>query len=202
MGTRGALGVKLDGQYYVTYNHWDSYPSGLGKEVVQFCQNIQKSGVWDIFREKMGKVTLVNDQNPASAKLQKKYAEFCDTSVSEGTPASWYCLLRKLQGIGILKAIYEGKLSHMIDNFSFLKDSLFCEYAYIINLDDNRLEFYDGFNKDADTNSPLPIPQKPSDKQEKYYPVRFVGSVYLDEIVDFKVEDIDITPALAWRKDD
>ena len=34
------------------------------------------------------------------------------------------------------------------DASDFLRDSLFCEYAYIINLDDNVLEFYEGFNGD------------------------------------------------------
>ena len=46
---------------------------------------------------------------------------------------------------------YEGdldahvKTGFMIDNEDFLKDSLFCEWAYIINLDTNKLEVYEGF---------------------------------------------------------
>lgn len=38
------------------------------------------------------------------------------------------------------------------DNNGFLKESLFCEYAYIINLDDKVLEIYHGFNKDPNGN--------------------------------------------------
>lgn len=30
----------------------------------------------------------------------------------------------------------------MIDNVSFLQDSLFCEWGYVINLDTNVLEIY------------------------------------------------------------
>jgi hypothetical protein len=34
----------------------------------------------------------------------------------------------------------------MADAHDFLLDSVFCEYAYIVNLDDMTLEFYGGFN--------------------------------------------------------
>lgn len=30
MGTRGALGFIKAGEHKVTYNHYDSYPEGLG----------------------------------------------------------------------------------------------------------------------------------------------------------------------------
>ena len=56
----------------------------------------------------------------------------------------WYCLLRHAQGD---LNVYKNGLRYMIDNHDFIKDSLFCEYAYIINLDTKRLEFYVGFQK-------------------------------------------------------
>lgn len=33
MGTRGLLVYRLRGRYYATYNHRDSYPTGLGYSV-------------------------------------------------------------------------------------------------------------------------------------------------------------------------
>lgn len=36
----------------------------------------------------------------------------------------------------------------MIDDSEFLNDSLFCEWTYIINLDNEQFEVYRGFNKD------------------------------------------------------
>ena len=36
----------------------------------------------------------------------------------------------------------------MPDSHEFLLDSLFCEYAYLINLDTLKLEVYRGFNQD------------------------------------------------------
>jgi hypothetical protein len=52
---------------------------------------------------------------------------------------------------GDLNAYKEG-LSYMIDNSDFIKDSVFCEWAYIINLDTNELEVYKGF-QDTPSNS-------------------------------------------------
>jgi hypothetical protein len=53
----------------------------------------------------------------------------------------WYDLLRSDQGD--LEAYAE--IGLMIDSASFIKDSLFCEWAYIINLDRGVLEVYRGF---------------------------------------------------------
>ena len=36
----------------------------------------------------------------------------------------------------------------MIDSHAFLADSLFCEWAYVINLDNSQFEVYRGFNQD------------------------------------------------------
>jgi hypothetical protein len=35
MGTRGLLFIRWKGRYYIYYNHWDSYPEGLGKAIVE-----------------------------------------------------------------------------------------------------------------------------------------------------------------------
>lgn len=34
MGTRGFIVYRIRGRYYVTYNHWDSYPTNLGRSIV------------------------------------------------------------------------------------------------------------------------------------------------------------------------
>lgn len=38
MSTRGAVGIKQDVGWVAVYNHWDSYPTGLGQEVWQHLQ--------------------------------------------------------------------------------------------------------------------------------------------------------------------
>lgn len=34
MGTRGFRIIRFRGRYYIFYNHWDSYPEGMGKSLV------------------------------------------------------------------------------------------------------------------------------------------------------------------------
>ena len=38
MGTRGLYGFRKNGVDKVTYNHWDSYPDGLGKQILRFIK--------------------------------------------------------------------------------------------------------------------------------------------------------------------
>ena len=41
MGTSGAIGFVVDGKEFVAYNHFDSYPENLGKEVVEFIRSLK-----------------------------------------------------------------------------------------------------------------------------------------------------------------
>jgi len=34
MGTRGYVFIRCRGRYFVYYNHWDSYPEGLGEAII------------------------------------------------------------------------------------------------------------------------------------------------------------------------
>lgn len=189
MGTRGAIGFKVCGKYKITYNHFDSYPDGLGEEVVKFVEDVRSKGDIGKFRKNAEKVRLVTDDTPPTQEDIEKYEKLglLNENVSNQTKKEWYCLLREAQGANTLELVRGGKLGHMIDNFKFLEDSLFCEYAYIVNLDDNRLEFYEGFNTAGiDKDSPLPFKDESKYEAERgggsrYFPVRFKGSVPLDK---------------------
>ncbi len=157
MGTRGVFGVKSNGKYYLTYSHFDSCPSGLGQVMVDMCKEFSRDNLWEKLEKRFSKVVLVSKNKKPTEKQIEKYckAGFCDLGVSRQTPEDWYCLLRRLQYGKAIRAILDGKLNHLINNFDFFKDSPSCEYAYIMNLDTHCLEFYDGFNKKPDKNSPL-----------------------------------------------
>lgn len=40
MGTRGYVVVKLNGKYYKKYNHYDSYPSNLGENIIALLNSL------------------------------------------------------------------------------------------------------------------------------------------------------------------
>ena len=44
MGTRRSVGFIANEKNYITYNHFDSYPSGLGSEVLEVIEIIED---WD-----------------------------------------------------------------------------------------------------------------------------------------------------------
>ena len=140
MGTRGALGFWKDGEHKVTYNHFDSYPGGLGDDMLKYINDHSVEQM----NQHFDKIRLIKeDEKPTQLDI-KRCQEFTNLSVSTQSTADWYCLLRNAQGnLGA-----HGKASVMIDSQNFLHDSLFCEYAYIINLTDETLEFYEGFQKE------------------------------------------------------
>jgi hypothetical protein len=144
MGTRGAIGFIQDGVEKVTYNHYDSYPSHLGKEMLEFCIGLKMSNL----KKAVKQIVLVGDKEPTAEQITE-CRKFTNRDVSEKSTDDWYCLLRETQGN--LKPYLNG-LKYMIDNKDFLHDALFCEYAYLINLDTGKLEFYTGFNKDPKAN--------------------------------------------------
>ena len=143
MGTRGAIGFRLDGKDKVTYNHFDSYPSGLGADILSELSGIKN---WDNVKDAVRAITFVNEEVPPTQTQIEQCREFTDLGVGDQSETDWYCLLRNAQGS--LAPYIDGRLPFMADNQGFLLDSVFCEYAYIVNLDDMVLEFYKGFNKD------------------------------------------------------
>ena len=142
MSTRGAIGFEKDGNKKITYNHFDSYPTGLGVQVAEF---VRTNDIEDM-RFYFDKIKMVKpDSKPSKANIQQ-YQRFLDMNVSDKTPTDWYCLLRHSQGD--LNVYLHGGVTHMIDNHDFLNDSLFCEWAYIVNLDNETLDIYRGFQLD------------------------------------------------------
>ena len=138
MGTRGIYGFHKDGIDKLTYNHYDSYPESLGDNIVK-CIKILKSdsknnkdfllNLIDIFNN----IQLVEENDLIHKHLNTDKID-------------WYSYLRSYQGnINYFIDNYsKNKPCYMINNKNFIKDSLFCEWGYIINLTTNKLEVYKG----------------------------------------------------------
>lgn len=184
MGTRGSVGFIYNDKEYLSYNQFDSYPEGLGHDVLKFISNINLENGWDKFKENAqylknvtGKIT---DNN-----LIEKYKKYSDLSVSNQSYSDPYCLFRKIQGSSWLTELYEGSLQDYNLNNNFIKDSLYCEYAYIINLDTMTFEFYDGFQKKIQIGNRFGI-----ESNDNYYPCRLVFTKNLQLINNDDVEKI------------
>lgn len=142
MGTRGAYGIRKGGVDKITYNHFDSYPACLGNDVLA----VVKGKTIDELSAMFDGVTLVDESTRPTEETFLEYVEqgSVDLGVSNQSADDWYCVLRDFQGN---LSVWGNEQRHVIDSASFLADSLFCEWAYIVNLDDQTLEVYKGFNK-------------------------------------------------------
>lgn len=183
MGTRGAYGFRLNETDYIIYNHWDSYPGGLGQSILDqlLGQDI------DQMREAVAKLQPVNDRTDhPTPELIEKYKSYADTNVGNQDLDDWYCLLRRTQGTII--PFLTGGVEHYIDGAGFLLDSLFCEWAYIINLDTEMLEIYSGFHQnpgDPESDGRYAATPDPngSHRNTNYYGVRQIYQVPLVHVL-------------------
>jgi hypothetical protein len=147
MGTRGAIGFIVNGEEKVSYNHMDSYPSYLGKNLLKDLTTISDL---NILHENVRRISMVDagDVPELSSEEISSLKEFTNNSVGQGD--DWYSILRESQGSIEPYCRQENPLRYMTDAKGFLYDSLFCEFAYIVNLDTNMVEFYRGFNHHLD----------------------------------------------------
>ena len=149
MGTRNLTMVIHNGEAKVAqYGQWDGYPSGQGTTILEF---LKKTDL-DHFKKQL---TLVKFTDEAK---QKEISEWLE---SIGAKGGWmnddqakqyhvkYPLLTRDHGAGVLELIdaLEGGENWLHNQENFAGDSLFCEWAYVIDLDKGKLEVYKGFNK-------------------------------------------------------
>ena len=173
MGTRGCVGWTLDGKNYVeTYNHYDSYPEGLGTEILEAI--IKGSIDLAVLQDNITDITLVDDNTSKPSKEEiEQYLEYSDNP-NGLKELDWYWLLRNVQGASKLTEIANGKLHHVIVNPGWMKDSLFCEFGYTLNFLTRKLEFWEGFQKKGQKGNPFGS-RKPKDAE--YYPCKRVGTI-------------------------
>ena len=138
MGTRGIIGVVQDGVMKGSYNQYDMYPTGVGRDLQKELDGV---GFEEISR-RARKMRWVNEDATPTAAERKKYAEYFE-NVSTGK--DWYSLLRDQQG-SLMKRLRAGIAT---DGTEFAKDSLFCEWGYIFDCDTEKVVILKGFNVDA-----------------------------------------------------
>ncbi|CAA7262424.1 unnamed protein product [Cyclocybe aegerita] len=142
MGTRGLLGFIIGAQRHAAYNHYDSYPEALGEQIVAFLLSLKGPEDYNKMAGLVRKITWVDERSTPPPELQRKYSElgFSNLQVGNESLEDWYCLLHKMQGAAALPAIQSGDLVHLAESIDFLKDSLFCEWAYFIDFENQIFE--------------------------------------------------------------
>ena len=182
MGTRNLTMVIQDHQTKVAqYGQWDGFPEGQGVTILSFLQekaNLEK------LKEILPKIRFENEQDI------KDKVEF---SKSIGAREGWlnieqaglydklYPLDSRDLGGGILYKLLEQEIT-LVNAESFASESLFCEWAYVIDLDSNTLEVYRGLNQSRITQKDRFY--KLDNPTHNYRPIKIIKRFSLDKLPD------------------
>lgn len=192
MGTRSLTAVVLNGKYKVAqYAQYDGYPSGQGAEALEFVQAISNTDIRPDIREKfvaaLEKVCFLSDDEIVKEQAQLGIKGQWLTEEMARVFHRRFPFFSREHGAKILQMIFESDAEkiELQNSIDFALDSLFCEWAYVIDLDKNTFEVYKGFQRDT-------IPEtdrffesgycKTSNSDTKYYPVRMVVSWSFEDL--------------------
>jgi hypothetical protein len=193
MGTRGLVGFKVDNKVMMQYQQFDSYPTGVGVTTLKFVR-LALDGR-DAFANRVRKLRVVNEDVPPTPEEQEALLKYANLGVSTQSTYEWYVLLRETQGdIGaILESGYiiSDNDEKGLPRFGY--DSLFCEWAYLVDFDANCVDVYKGFQKSRPI-AGLWVEHDQTD-DSGYHPINKIDSIPFSLIAVLSDEDIEV-----WAK--
>lgn len=148
MGTRGLIGfIMPDGTVKASYNQSDMYPTGVGQRIGEELIGISalKQLLPDVER-----IRWVDARDEPTLDDLRHLAELGIKPEEVSTGRDWYAALRSCHG-SMRKRIMLGIAT---DDSNFIKDSLFCEWVYLVDFRSDEMVILEGFNKDLDKQAP------------------------------------------------
>lgn len=189
MGTRNlTMVIDRAGKLKVAqYGQWDGYPSGQGATILKFAKDKEKMAKLE---KRLNSVRFYNKN-----KKLLDYFDELDNKTREWSDRDnyWFRALKTRDlGSSILDSIINVDLSalpeimnkkiYLYDDNEFGQDSLFCEWAYCINLQTNKLECFMGFNQDKSKEHPrFATKQEEVNKQCSCIGTKYYGIVLIKE---------------------
>jgi hypothetical protein len=144
MGTRNTTLVQSGGEYKIAqYCQWDGYPSGQGMVALETLRTLDLAD----FKTKVDGLTVLSDKQ-VEAMWKKAGAKngMATLAVSEKFEKAHPHLHRNC-GAKIIEMVASGQVTSVQLETKFPADSLFCEWAYVVDLDKGVFEVYEGFNQ-------------------------------------------------------
>lgn len=182
MGTRSLTCVVLDGKFKVAqYGQFDGYPSGQGNTALEIMRKILQENQLERFKEKVRALSQLTEAEhkqlwiDVGADPSKDYVSLeIGNAFDEKHPELSRRTAAEILGLVMYRDISRVQLSE-----DFAHDSLFCEWAYVVDLDQGIFEVHKGFAK-----SPHSEGRFAHGKCESsgYYPVRLAKSYKLDAL--------------------
>lgn len=180
MGTRHLVAVQVDGEYKVAqYGQWDGYPSGQGAGLLAWLHDAdlaylkqQVANTSQITQEAYQAAWVECGANPDSDYVSMDVNEkFKEKYPHLSRDASWHAL----------EEIYaQSPGLTMLNQIGFANDSLFCEWAYVIDFDKNTFEVFKGFN------------HTPLDTTDRFYNGAAAGTEYypVSKVAEFNLDNL------------
>jgi hypothetical protein len=138
MGINGTFGFLYKGKYYLFYNHWDSYLTGLGQNLIDEIRTVISKGNLDGWKDKLLTLKPYSKTDIPTKEDIEKLSKYTDLRCSTQSTSDWYCLLRNCQGS------YEKVLESGYYDISCSSKKNLCEneFTYLLNFDTNKFECY------------------------------------------------------------
>jgi len=183
MGTRNLTCVQIDGEYKIAkYGQWDGYPSGLGVSLLDFLVNEMNNSLPKLIKE--CKILTEEEYDLRVSDLIGENKEWITMEESEILKNNFPETHRDTSGADLLKLIQEKGSIKTRNGIDFAKDSLFCEWCYVIDFDKNVFEIYKGFNEQPLSKNDRFFDFKLNNIAGKdvYYPVSLLKSYALNNL--------------------
>lgn len=147
MGTRNLTAVYLDGEYKIAqYGQWDGYPEGRGMTVLNFLRSMDEGK----FRQALRNSSYIEAGELTA--LWKQYGADDNGSISLDDAARMdrdYPQFSRDTGADILYMVQNHPEGLKLQNsISFAANGLFCEWAWVVDLDKRTFEGYRGFGSE------------------------------------------------------
>ncbi len=137
MGARHLVLVYYDGEYKVAqYGQYDGYPENAGLDTLRFVRKLMAENQLISFCQKVRAIREVDEKYLEQLRQEPNWFE--------NHPE-----FNRTTGSGILSIILERAHGLRLppSDLDFAADSLFCEWAWLLDLDNQTFEAYMGFNK-------------------------------------------------------
>lgn len=153
MSTRGFYAFHLDGETKVIYTRYDAYPAGLGQDFLDWT----RAADLDKARPQIRALRIIRTDDDVTEDMNQAYA-----ALKDGDPQA------------LLDLGFTG------DHSNFPGDSLYAEWGYVLDLDNNLFEVYQGF-QDRPHNSGR-FAKVERREGTGYWPVRLIHTHPLDQL--------------------
>ena len=152
MGTRNLTMVQKDGEYKIAqYGQWDGYPSGNGIDILNFMDGGHELDRLEGSLANVDWITVKENKEQWSLAGAGETDGWVSMEVAD-KHRNMFPENSRDTGADILRIVSnfvpsaDRRKLLLQDTRDFAGDSLFCEWAYVIDFDKRTFEVYEGFN--------------------------------------------------------